>query len=494
MSFGGSGGKLCPFAVYPRAHGTRRHPPSPRTPKRTATRSRSRIASAIEADPEPFFARYRAHAQSFEGRYVCSDLFKETFPEFSASNEARGRYNNPLHNSAAVLASEQFRRMVRDPAHPERDTVIFLTGVPGAGKTTAVLDNAELPAGVRLIYEGQLARPATVFPKIQEVIDAGFNPVVIAVHTPAETALLNTLRRFERDGRGASIEAMASIQGGLPQGLAAIHERFGDAVGFRLFDRRGGMDQLSEHRGWKHRSELESEGTYEQLKLRLTHAVDRHEADGAFGPDAIRQARGLSPLARDRELYPPDGREPADPRSREAEGPQPAVVAGAETGRAEGAQARGIEAEQARLRDESAGERYQAALQTYLQANAQRIERIESRLETLIENQQSTLSELKAHEPGFLASRRAKSEWSASLETAQDRLQSLNNRLSRVEEVKEQSAELAEEKMRGREPELANAWDQARQAERNAQEKQRQIRTAEREKSRSLELGRELER
>ena len=76
--------------------------------------TQERIARAIENDPEPFFARYLADPQSFEGRYVCSDLFKETFPEFSASNEARGRYNNPLHNSAAVLASEQFRRMVAD--------------------------------------------------------------------------------------------------------------------------------------------------------------------------------------------------------------------------------------------------------------------------------------------------------------------------------------------------------------------------------------------
>ena len=453
-----------------------------------------RIASAIETDPEPFFSRYLADPQSFEGRYVCSDLFKETFPEFAASNEARGRYNNPLHNSAAVLASEQFRRMVQDPAYPERDTVIFLTGVPGAGKTTAVLDNDELPAGVRLIYEGQLARPATVMPKIQEVIDAGLKPVVIAVHTPAEVALQNTLKRFERAGRGASVEAMASIQGGLPQGLAAIHVRFGDAVGFRLFDRRGGLDQLSEHRGWEHLAELESEGTYEHLKLRLTDALDRHEAAGAFGPDAIRQARGLAPLARDRELHPPDGQQPADPRSREAEGPQPSVVAGAETGRAESAQARGIEADQARLQSQGSGEQYQAALQTYLQANAQRIERIENRLEVLVENQQSTLSELQAHEPGFLASRRAKSEWTASLETAQDRLQSLNNRLSRVEEIKEQSAELAEEKLREREPEVARAWDHARQAERNAQEKQRQARTAERQHSRTLELGRELER
>ncbi len=143
---------------------------------------------------------------------------------------------------------------------------------------------------------------------------------------------------------------------------------------------------------------------------------------------------------------------------------------------------------------QAAGEQYQAALQTYLQANAQRIERIENRLETLVENQQSSLSDLKAHEPGFLASRRTKAQWSASLETAQDRLQTLTNRLSRVEEIKEQSAELAEEKMREREPEVARTWDQARQAERNAQEKLRQARTAEREKGRTLELGRELER
>ena len=453
-----------------------------------------RIAKAIENDPEPFFARYLADPQSFEGRYVCSDLFKETFPEFAASNEARGRYNNPVHNSAAVLASEQFRRMVRDAAQPERDTVIFLTGVPGAGKTTAVLDNAELPAGVRLIYEGQLARPTTVLLKIQEVIDAGLKPVVIAVHTPAEVALLNTLKRFERAGRGASIEAMASIQGGLPQGLAAIHERFGDGVGFRLFDRRGGMDQLSEHQGWEHLSALESEGTYEQLKLRLTDALDRHEAAGAFGPDAIRQARGLAPLARDRGLYPPDGRQPADPRPREAEGPQPAVSTGVEAGRAESAQVRSIEADQARLQSQGSGEKYQAALQTYLQANAQRIERIENRLETLVENQQASLNELKIQEPGFLASRRTKAQWSAFLETAQGRLQTLNNRLSRVEEIKEQSAELAEEKMREREPEIARTWDQARQAERNAQEKQRRALTPERENGRALELGRELER
>ena len=147
------------------------------------------------------------------------------------------------------------------------------------------------------------------------------------------------------------------------------------------------------------------------------------------------------------------------------------------------------------MQSQNTGEQYQAALQTYLQANIQRIERIETRLETLIEDQQSALGELEASQPGFLASRRAKAEWSAQIETAQDRLQMLNGRLSRLEEVKEQSAELAEERLRMQEPERATAWDAARRAMRGAQEEQRQARqVGRRPDDRSQEQEQERER
>ena len=307
--------------------------------------------------------------------------------------------------------------------------------------------------------------------------------------------MLNTLRRFEREGRGASIEAMASIQGGLPQGLAAIHARFGDAVGFRLFDRRGGLDQLSERRGWEHLSELESEGTYEQLKLRLAHALDGHEAAGTFGADAIRQARGLGPpLARDRELPSPDGRQSSNPRPSEAERAQPALTAVAETGRAESAQARAIEAERARLRDQSVDGRYQAALHTYLQAYTERIERIEDRLETLVENQQAALGELETQRPGFFSSPRAKAAWSANLDAAQDRLQTLQRRLSQVEDLEDQANELAEDKLREREPELVRTRDLAKRIERGTQEERRVAARPVLERGRDQERGLELER
>ena len=139
------------------------------------------------------------------------------------------------------------------------------------------------------------------------------------------------------------------------------------------------------------------------------------------------------------------------------------------------------------------GGRYQSALHTYLQANAQRIERIEDRLETLIDNQQAALSQLEAQRPGFFASTGTKAAWTVDKEASQDRLQILQGRLARVEELREQSAELAEEKMRGDEPELAGAWDAARRAQRGQQEEQRRERQVTQEKGRGREQGRELE-
>jgi hypothetical protein len=83
---------------------------------------------------------------------------KEMFPEYSASKEHRNRYNLPVHNAAAVLASAQFRLTIADDSDPERINAYFLTGVPGAGKTTSVLANGnEFPPHARIIYEGQLA-------------------------------------------------------------------------------------------------------------------------------------------------------------------------------------------------------------------------------------------------------------------------------------------------------------------------------------------------
>ena len=75
----------------------RRNPPEP-----DRAEVEQRVIASVEADPERFLAAYSRHPDSFGGRYVCADLFKEMFEDYSANREARGRYNGVVHNAAAV--------------------------------------------------------------------------------------------------------------------------------------------------------------------------------------------------------------------------------------------------------------------------------------------------------------------------------------------------------------------------------------------------------
>jgi hypothetical protein len=74
------------------------------------------------------------------------------------------------------------------------------------------------------LYEGQLSNADQAISKINNAIEAGLAAGITIVHISSEQALHNTIHRFHLQGRGASIEAMASIQGGLPDSLRAVHE------------------------------------------------------------------------------------------------------------------------------------------------------------------------------------------------------------------------------------------------------------------------------
>lgn len=256
--------------------------------------AQERIAAAIEQDPEPFFEAYRALPESHDGRYICSDLFKETFPEFASSPEGRARYNNPLHNSAAVLAAGQLDRKFSEH-DPVRNQAVFLTGIPGAGKTSAVKEGRGLPENVRAVYEGQLA-DASALAKIQGALDAGLKPVVTVVHIAPELALQNSLSRFAREGRGASLHAMARIQSELPQGLGKIRDTFGEQVQFTVVDRTAGLNNSVQQSGWHQLSKIEV-GSYDDIYQRLSTALEQHHQAGTISEDAYRQARGQSTLA-----------------------------------------------------------------------------------------------------------------------------------------------------------------------------------------------------
>ena len=249
------------------------------------------VIRAVLAKPQHFIDKYIQDDRAFAGRYVAADLFKEVFDQYSESKESRNLMNRAVHNSAAVLSAALFRQVLADKSHPERDTVVFLTGIPGAGKTSTVVAAGELDPRHKMIFEGQMSDPVSSIAKIQMVLDAGLKPSILVVHALPENALDNTLKRYGELGRGAGVEVMAKIQGGLPVGLKAVHEQFGEKVVLQVADVRDRAN-VQVNSGWKNLNLLKSEGNYEQIKQRLVDALDKKRRAG-LDENAYRQAAGI---------------------------------------------------------------------------------------------------------------------------------------------------------------------------------------------------------
>ena len=163
------------------------------------------------------------------------------------------------------------------------------------------------------------------------------------------------------------------------------------------------------------------------------------------------------------------------------------------------AAAEATEAEQqAALEAAPLDQTYQEALALYVQAKHDQVERIEDRLENLIDRQQARLQQTQANQPGLLSRPGAKRAWQNQQMQQQARLQSLHVRLEAVREIKEgmglhspKVEELATRKMRAENPELASDWDAMREAARRHQALQRRE-EQERKQAQALEqrLGR----
>jgi hypothetical protein len=175
--------------------------------------------------------------------------------------------------------------------------VVLLTGIPGAGKTSSVLSGGVIARPYRMIFEGQLSNVATTTEKIQQVIDAGLKPHIIAVHARPENALENTFKRFNEVGRGASINVMSAIQGGLPDSLSKIYAKFGNAVELTVYDYRDRLNPIPLP-GWDHLALLKSEGNHEQIRQRLKAALERHYQAGTISAACYAQANGDAPVDR----------------------------------------------------------------------------------------------------------------------------------------------------------------------------------------------------
>ena len=140
--------------------------------------------------------------------------------------------------------------------------------------------------------------------------------------------------------------------------------------------------------------------------------------------------------------------------------------------------------------------RYNAALSVQIEAKLDQAEGIEDRLEHLIEQQASRLQQAQARQPGMLSLPGARAKWNDGIQQQQASMLRLQDRLEMVRELKNgmglyrpRIEELAERKLRDKEPELADAWDELREAQRLHHLHQRRI---EQDKKQALEKAHRL--
>lgn len=223
---------------------------------------------------------YNKHPDTMSGRYICSDTFKELFPCFEAK-ENRALVNDAIHNSSAVLAATQFEEVLKRD-EPNKTKTIFITGIPGAGKTTSV-KNFITNDKVKLIFEGQLANPVPTIPKIEQCLQKKLDVTITAVHIEPEKALDNTFRRFNEYGRGGSIEVMSSIQGNLPSGLKKLKEHFGDKINIIAIDRNSDKNKIltDEKEIYKLINIGSKEEIFKRLKVKLDQDFQKGKIDKA---------------------------------------------------------------------------------------------------------------------------------------------------------------------------------------------------------------------
>lgn len=119
---------------------------------------------------------------------------------------------------------------------------------------------------------------------------------------------------------------------------------------------------------------------------------------------------------------------------------------------------------------------YTAALATQVDAKHDQAERIEDRLENLIEIQVSRLQQVQVQQLGFLALPVTRQIWQQKLQQQQNTLQKLRGRLEAVREIKEgmglhcpRIEELAAHKLHFKEPGMASEWADRQEAQRRHQ-------------------------
>jgi hypothetical protein len=110
--------------------------------------------------------------------------------------------------------------------------VIFVTGVPGAGKSTAFQDEPD--DNVLLIYEKNFSNPDASSRFIDAIIMHGCRPAVTFVYADLVTCFRRVVNRTPQTGRVVDIDYLVRACLSLPECLRELKAKYGESVRMRM--------------------------------------------------------------------------------------------------------------------------------------------------------------------------------------------------------------------------------------------------------------------
>lgn len=132
-----------------------------------------------------------------------------------------------FRNQEIRLRDDLYGRMLKAAVDSGNPSITILTGVGGAGKSTAT-QNMDL-SGRGLVFDAALNKPKKLAAAIKKAKDAGMKDIqVVAVKNDAPTAFENTLRRGLSEGRFLPLEYFTKSYQDNQGKIAEIRERYPD--------------------------------------------------------------------------------------------------------------------------------------------------------------------------------------------------------------------------------------------------------------------------
>ena len=227
---------------------------------------------------------------------ISSDEGKYIIPGFTGKNAPN------FHEAASGLAKYLYDSYLATRKNKGNNTVLFMSGGTGSGKTTALRNAGVEFQQYPIVYDTNLSGIKNSIGKIKKALDNGFKVEIAYVQRDPITAFeQGVLPRVKSRGRIVSIDEHISRHQGALQTLQNLQKKFGDQIRVSFIDNTGQAGDAREVPFDKlpkflYNTPVLKKALYEKLKISVENGqISPEEANAISGKEIFRSEIGGQP-------------------------------------------------------------------------------------------------------------------------------------------------------------------------------------------------------